>query len=176
MVVLYVYLEVQLCHSLVSQGHHCLVCQRPRWLEQKVCSVLALPVDPGDPISKQLSIKDITNKMFSKITLWNHMPLLRIFFFKSSESFQRVFIIFVYKNTGMITHTFSEARSSLDSITSLIVWLTTLMTRSMTCTTPLVAIWLPWMILAQFTVTTCKIVEKEFSDFEMVVEDCSSKN
>lgn len=30
---------------------------------------------------------------------------------------------------------------------------TALMTRSMTCTTPLVATWLPWMILAQFTVT-----------------------
>lgn len=81
--------------------------------------------------------------VFQDHSLKSYAPAEDFFFFKSLESFQRVFIIFVYKNTGMITHTFSEARSSLDSITSLIVWLTTLMTRSMTCTTPLVAIWLP---------------------------------
>ena len=33
-------------------------------------------------------------------------------------------------------------------------------TRSMTCTTPFVAIWFPWMIRAQFTVTTCNYLRK----------------
>lgn len=51
-------------------------------------------------------------------------------------------------------HTLKEESSSFSFRTSLIVLPTTLMTRSITCTTPFVATWLAWMILAQFTVTT----------------------
>ena len=65
-----------------------------------------------------------------------------------------------YLHTMLILHTLNEESSSVTSRTSLMVLPTALMTRSMTWTTPFVATWLPWMILAQFTVTIFK--EREF--------------
>lgn len=53
-----------------------------------------------------------------------------------------------------LLHTLKEDSSSFSSRMSLMVLPTLLMTRSITCTTPFVATWLAWMILAQFTVTT----------------------
>lgn len=43
-------------------------------------------------------------------------------------------------------------------------------TRSMTWTTPFVAIWFPWMTLAQFTVTTCSRSKNKKSDTALIAK------
>lgn len=58
-----------------------------------------------------------------------------------------------YEENGTLT--LREERSSSASMTSWMEFPTGVSTRSITWTTPFVAIWLPWMILAQLTVTTC---------------------
>lgn len=65
--------------------------------------------------------------------------------------------------------TVKEEKSGSISRKSPMVLLTTLMTLSITCTTPFVATWFPWMILAQFTVTTCTEGRRQ----RVIVTKCS---